>query len=351
MMTARPHDDGSRTVVIPTSVNTWAPNLARAYRKLSFDAVFGKRRFWRVDETADMLHMHWPEEVFDWGQPMPGRLEMAHRMLLAWKQSAKLVVHVHDIEPHLRSGELAREWFGRVYAAADVIAHFSQHSLRSVLARYPHVKGANHVVHKPHLFGYKRISERDLVRRRAGYSEKDFVILVFGALRREAELDLALKAFKDLDHPQKRMIICANSVRGESLGERMRSEMKLLSAARSGVRVIRHAIGVPRLVDLFTMSDALLIHRQEQQLNSGLMLAAVELGLPIAAPSFGVFTEYLTGAGAEFYRVGEAEDCAIALRRMSEKDYASQSQKIRAVGSSWGWDQALASIFAVMPGP
>ncbi len=76
---------------------------------------YGDVAFWKNPMHCNVLHIHWPEGLFNWKEP--ARFDIAEMLekLRAWKPFARIVVTVHNRVPHYRDTDVFRNLYRDVY--------------------------------------------------------------------------------------------------------------------------------------------------------------------------------------------------------------------------------------------
>src|SRR5262249_18488806 len=146
----------------------------------------------------DVLHYQWPEEYSGWKMPDRDRLINIKGRLKWWSSRATNIFSVNNLYPHNGIGDPAyHELYSYFYTHCDVISHSSKASRQSVLDEFPAARSAKHVLHTPPNYAVTLARQKCRGSRRGemGIEAGEFVILVFGRLRSQSEIDLIRRSF------------------------------------------------------------------------------------------------------------------------------------------------------------
>jgi hypothetical protein len=176
--------------------------------------------FWNMKGAYDVIHLHFPEyltfglqDAYIQGLTEDLIQETAKR-LEYWAKRAKLVVTRHVLLPHdALEDPMWEKMYAVFYRYADGVAHFAQASIDEFRKRYTgsewfHGREPQHAIIPHH--NYTSLPDtigRAEARRRLGIGAGAKVMLVFGAIRNEAERQLILDTFHGLDVPRKLLLV------------------------------------------------------------------------------------------------------------------------------------------------
>jgi hypothetical protein len=176
--------------------------------------------FWNMEGDYDVIHLHFPEyltfglqHAYQQGLTDALLVETATR-LAYWSKRAKLVVTRHVLLPHdALEDPMWEKMYAVFYRYADGVAHFAQPSIDEFRKRYAgtdwvHGREPRHTIIPHH--NYASLPDtigRDEARAKLGIPAKARVMLVFGAIRNEAEKQLILETFQNLKVPGKLLLV------------------------------------------------------------------------------------------------------------------------------------------------
>jgi glycosyltransferase involved in cell wall biosynthesis len=162
--------------------------------------------FWRPNEEYDILHIHWPEELFGWGIPGEEGRERLCETLNQWRQKrVKIVYTRHDEIPHYTQWpEDSKKLFDIVESTADAVLHFGNFSKRQFMENWPSLHQKHYVIrHHTYDTLYTTPISKEEARKLFDIGSDKLVILAFGAFRARDEQELVRDAFESLDMPDK----------------------------------------------------------------------------------------------------------------------------------------------------
>jgi glycosyltransferase involved in cell wall biosynthesis len=331
-------------VLIASDDPALVPSQLEAYAALGCDVSSGMRSFYSCSGACELIHLHWPEELVGWKLPTNGALEKLTATLREWQKHSRIVATVHNLLPHRASEHpLDRRLYETVYSSADLIGHFSEHSLKTVLSFFPNLDASKHLVHPPFLYAHMRrfAVGRELARQRFNLTGNQFAILVFGALRTAAEFDLIMRCLGLCDLPNMR-ILFAGRFAPRTKWKRMLSRLRMQwLRGTTSAEIFRGVIADAEATSMFEASDVVLIPRSRQHLNSGVMSLAMPLGTPIVAPKHGAFLEHLGETVNVLYEPGNHRAMAAAIREIAKRDRCKISFANISCASNWGWDKSV----------
>lgn len=182
--------------------------------------VHSSDMFWNMEGDYDVIQLHFPEYLTlqieaAYKQGLTDELiaETAKRLEF-WAGRAKLVVTRHVLLPHdaLKDPQWEK-MYAMFYRYMDGVAHFAQASIDEFRERYAGndwFRGHEplHVIIPHHNYtSLPNEVTRDEARERLGIPPKALVVLVFGAIRSDAEKQLILNAFQSVRMPGKVLVV------------------------------------------------------------------------------------------------------------------------------------------------
>lgn len=183
------------------------------------ELVHGSDEFWDMRGVYDIVHLHFPEYLtYDLQDAC--RLGLTDEMIAEtekrlhwWSRHSRLVFTRHNIRPHHASSDPRWEkMYEMVCRYASGVAHFAQASMDEFRSRYAgtrwfHVREPLHRIIPHHNYtSLPNAGGREDARRRLGIDRNARVVLVFGAVRNEAEKRLIWRMFKGLRAPGKLLL-------------------------------------------------------------------------------------------------------------------------------------------------
>jgi glycosyltransferase involved in cell wall biosynthesis len=331
-------------VLIPSDNRDFVRYLAQAYRDVGWEVAVGVGNFDLEAAEYDLVHLQWPEELCGWSPPGEERLAALVQRLEAWCARTRVVMTVHNIEPHRDGGNaMYRKLYTAFHERVPVQGHFTEASRESILRAYPGAAHARHVV-----TGYFNLDvllpeHRDPAgaRRRQGFAGDDFVLLVFGGLREWAEVQLIRQAFDLAGVPGKRLLMCG---RYDEAGPRLRQKWRRWQWARwlrtRNSSVVSHYVPDEDVHKIVDAANAVLIPRFRSQ-NSGLPALGASFGKIVIAPRCGSYPELLACTQNPIYTPGNASDFARAIEEAARLDRTSVNTENRNLADRWQWKRLI----------
>ncbi len=320
------------------------PQIARAYHRRGFEVVVGMHNFFLRACPADLVHFLWPEEFSEWRPPTPRRLADVEESLSYWAERATTIFGVNNTWPHGREGDpVCHRLYSAFFETCDLVLHHSRASREAVLADYEAARGRRHVVST--MFNYDVCLTEDMsradARGRFGFADDEFVVLVFGALRNRAELQLLTAGFSQAKTPRKRLLMAGRYTQVSSTwGLRWRRRQWNRFLRKVDAVTVDDFIPEEDVHRYFTAADVVVVPRLKD-LSSGVVGLAMTFGKLLVAPNHGAFPDYLHGSPNLLYRSGDAADLSRAIDAAARMDREAAARANRAVADTWTWDRIL----------
>lgn len=156
----------------------------------------------------DIVHFHFPEyltyeieRAYEEGLTLD-LIEAVETRLRFWSERARIVVTRHNAMPHQApDDELWATMYRTVYSHADAVVHLACASIDEFRERYKSLpsfreRNVRHAVIPHHNYvSLPNCVTREEARHKLGIARKARVMLIFGAIRSDAERTFALEAF------------------------------------------------------------------------------------------------------------------------------------------------------------
>ena len=330
-------------VLIPSDNEDFVEGIARAYRRQGCDIVVGQFNFRLHGAAYDLVHLQWPEELSGWRPPSRERLNLLLASMDYWAAHSRLLLTVHNLFPHGYEGNQQYfELFDGFYQRASIIHHFSAISRDLVCTTFPSSRDKRHLITT--LFNYDLLlpptGTRSNARTAFKLSDDQMVVLVFGALRMQKEVELIRSAWKCVSTKNKRLLMAGryNELHpGSQLSKRYRRWSWNAWLHRENSVVINDYVPDDQVHRLFDAADLVVIPRIEG-LSSGIPSLAMTFGKLFVAPRHGAFPEYLAGTKNLLYESGNPLALARAIEFASGLDRESIGVENRRIADRWSWD-------------
>jgi hypothetical protein len=204
---------------IPLPANRFLADLDAQLSEMC-DLTHSSDAFWNMEGDFDVVHLHFPEYLTyeiekAYSNELPDELidQVAERLRF-WAARARIVVTRHVLLPHDALKD--HQWekmYEVVYSHADGIVHFAQPSVDEFRERYARtcfVRGRMpEQVIIPHQ-NYESLPSgmtRAEARKALGIRPDAQVLLVFGAIRSNAERNLILNTFRGIGASGKVLLV------------------------------------------------------------------------------------------------------------------------------------------------
>ena len=263
---------------------------------------------WRVIWSRDdVLHIHWPEYVFNAPTLAKAVAKSVGCVLLLSGlrvRKTRIVWTIHNVRAHEQwhARLEARMWRWFVRRVDGYIA-LSAVGEAAALERYPELERRPGFVipHGHYRDEYPDEVSREAARDALGLPRTARTVAFLGALRPYKNVPALLAAFRGLADDDWRLVVA-----GQPLNDRLRTEVERGAAADERIRL--DLAFVPReRVQLYTRAADLLVFPYRDILNSGSALLALSFDRPILVPDRGAMAELRRTVGAEWVRTYDGE--------------------------------------------
>lgn len=261
----------------------------------------------------------------------------------------RVVFTIHDTHS-LEASALDSMIFSQTARRADALLVHNRESKRVVEEKWGVLNSRVHlIVHGGYDQYYSVGQSRPEARQRLGLSPTDFVLLVFGSIRKYKGLDYLLPALVDVrrNAPELRVIVAGRAF-DKALGEsyvRMTSTLGLESTVEFRNRFIE----TREVEDLFTACDLVVLPyvRIDQ---SGVLFLAYTFGRPVLATRVGGLPE-LVRDGESGFLVAPADSqalCAGVTRAWNEKSRLPEmgARARRLIDEEYTWERQAETTIA-----
>ncbi|MCB9227872.1 MAG: hypothetical protein H6578_11990 [Chitinophagales bacterium] len=284
-----------------TERNTFITNLVSSIQNLA-DVYTGISHFWSDENSFDIIHIHWPEHLSykvnrKSFPPYLGRLKkIKTRLDFLKKQGSKIVYTRHNVQSN-ENEKGFKQLYDLINTNASGIIHMAKYSLDEYKIHYPK-KNVEHTI-IPHGWynNIPNIIDKKSARNFLNIDKNTFVILAFGAIRNIKEENFIIKAFKQLNHKDKLLIIPRGYYNNEILLYRFldfikfplykyitKKKSKRLSTNK--IQWNQEFTAIDKIQYYFNAADIILIPRLNI-LNSGNVPMAFYFKKPVIGPNKG----------------------------------------------------------------
>ena len=289
-------------------------------------AETGTEKFWNVERfDHDIVHIQWPETLFDWRVPSAIEMEFLRRRLKEIRQRAKIVFTRHNDESHHANesnAAILKELYELVESECDGMVHLGE-ATREACASRSDLRGKRHVMIPipiyDELYGPYLGTSREEARRRLGLPQDLNVVLAFGNFRFEKEKQLVIGALAGLN-PRRVCLVAPkwHKARDYDFSPEhpmlaLRSARKAFWAWKQGMKLGAKKILSDEEVALyFAAADVVFIQRLDE-LNSGNVPMAFLFRRVVVGPDGGNIGEWLRTTGNPVFDAKSSSSVSASL--------------------------------------
>ncbi|HEY0463270.1 MAG TPA: glycosyltransferase, partial [Polyangiaceae bacterium] len=234
----------------------------------------------------DVMHVHWPESVFDHtlieALPTTESLLMAARY--ARRQGTKLLWTIHNLRAHeYRHRALEERFWQRFIAELDGVIALTPAGLAAARARFDGLaKVPAWVVPHPHYRGqYQDTTDRASARAELGLPAEGKVLLAFGRMYEYKNVPALLRALRAAPSDPWTVVVA-----GKPRSPAVERELREAAAGDERVRFQLEYIESSKAQLYFRAAD-LVVEPYREILNSGTALLALSFDRPVLVPHHG----------------------------------------------------------------
>ncbi|MEM9256471.1 MAG: hypothetical protein AAGA91_13565 [Pseudomonadota bacterium] len=331
-----------------SSVQDYIRLLAEAYTAAGHSVTLGPQRFLGDGEIPDVLHLHWPEQLYkvnDYLSVSQASLERVSARLKEYKRQGVTIVYTqHNLAPHEVLDDSFEKEIYRIFAqAADLVVHHGEASVRAVqsLAEYSSVK--EHLVLP---FGAYPVYAPPETPGKVLYQlpQSACVLLNFGLQRRYKGAAFIGSVFSGLDYAEYHLFtIGPLAPRPKRLPGRIWRRVRVVSnqltqpirKAVSGHTRLWRSVPNEEVSAIMDATDIVFLGHGSG-LNSGLVTLAAGYAKPVVYPDIGNFGEQLNGwSWAEPYAPGDQISARLAITSLRSRLSCADEESMRVGHEAW----------------
>lgn len=238
----------------------------------------------------DVLHVHWPENLFRASNKVRSFAKAVLFMLLLAKlklTSVAVVRTVHNLDPHEKGNWIE----GRLVEALDrlVALYITLNSTTRIKTQ----KRVRIILHGH----YRGRYQSQILRER-----KQNSILYFGLIRQYKGVPDLIRSFADLDHEDASLTIV-----GKPSGSELRNQITELCANDIRIRAILEFVPDDELAEEIRAAQLVVLPYKEMH-NSGAMILALSLSRPVLVPKTEANMAIQAELGSEWVHTYESDE-------------------------------------------
>lgn len=274
------------TILFPSfynSGNTYVKDIVDGLQAKA-ELVVETQNFWTSNLHYDVVHIQWPEELFNWREVNDEDISLLKKRIQYFKEkNTKIVATLHNSLPH-RNHHNDRALYETVYKNADAIVHLGKYSF----SLYPEAN--NYCIPHPNYNSQISVTPKE--------AHKNIRFLSFGNIRKEEEEQQIIDAFLLLDNPNTELVI-TNSIAGKPKKFLKREILKKHAynkrqkfLASKNISLIPKRLSQAEVNDYFNQADIIISPRIDS-LNSGVIFMGFSFGKTVIGPNIGNMKEIL----------------------------------------------------------
>ncbi len=341
-----------RSIHRPTTVllphrglrNIYVRELGRGYLSLGVQPIYGPENLFESDFIPDLLHLHWPEEVYRSPQEgtLSGRIgRFLDRLDRLRGHDTRIIWTAHNLKPHdIVDASAAHAAYQGVIDRAHVIHHHCPISASLLGSHYRIPEGqVSIVVPHGHYLSYPNDMTRSQARDSLGIDASKFVFLHFGQIRDYKGLDIVEHAFRKVRLRQKHLVVAGRV--GLSLSPSARVGFRVRRTLARQTTYVLDAVRDDDVQRYFQACDVVVLGHTGG-LNSGVAVLAMTFGKPVIGPRLGCIEWVLAQGSNVAYDSADAGGIERAMEAVIRLDLEAVSSVNKATAAGWTWE-AIAS--------
>ncbi len=344
-------------ILIPYDIKTTGMNnpylfsLIRALVKIDSVTNVTVGYGWLYEDIdIDVIHLHWPEllvksQLSDMSREdllQQSHFEKVLDHLEKKKRSGtKIITTVHNEKPHTDSQGIFAKFYSEIYSLSDGFIHMGEESEKLTNLQFEDetVGKKNFIITHGNYSIFPSNLERDDCRKKLNINKDQKVLLSFGAIRSEKELNMGIDSFKNanIDHsifimagklpfPYKSRVkhfTVRKKLYRNYLNEKLRTVEKVIS---------------PEEVQIYLKSADVLFIPRFNTLNSGNVALGFTFGKVVIGPDYGVIGETLNKTGNPVFNPFNLNSVSEAIRLgfdFLESGLGEKNQKYAQKEMNW----------------
>jgi len=349
--------DNRMNILIPYDITTTGmknPYLFLLMRELVKQDLAGSVQHgygWLYEPGEfDVVHLHWPELLVKSQLPDMSRtdlIEQKHfdkviRAVDSRKnRGTSFVITIHNEKPHKDKKGKFEAYFRDLYNLMDGFIHMGESSKTLLEKNYPEETAAKPSFIIPHgdYSYFANDLDRSDCRKRLNIKPDQKLLLAFGAIRNERELNLGIDAFKQAS-VENAVYMMAGSLPYPYKSQHQHFSVRKKLYANifnDSIRTAEKQIG-PDAVQLYLKSADLVFIPRFNTLNSGNVALAFTFGKVVAGPDYGVIGETLRATGNPVFDPFVVDSAAEAIRegfRLAGSGHDKKNREFAERDMSW----------------
>lgn len=325
--------------VTPDTLNAYHSNINNTIKKEfpQCKIKLGIEDFWNKSGDYDIIHLQWPEALFNWKENVGQKdLHDLVECLNYWKGKAKLLITRHNASPYLHNNKFYEEIYEEIFKAVSTIIHLDNYSVGEFSRHYPDVQVQHVVIPIGAYTNYPNVLSKTEARKKLRISDKKFVILVFGSIRTEEEKILILESF-DLIKIKNKILLVSRWPYYPERWKRWKEYVQHYWSSKYHIK--SHEVADNDVQIYLNASDILLIPRRKA-LNSSMLTLGVTFGKTVVGPNIGSIGEILNRIGNPTFEPDDINSVTAAIIKAKQLNENGKGEENRQYALKY-WNPEL----------
>ncbi|MDT0557342.1 hypothetical protein RM697_01700 [Ichthyenterobacterium sp. W332] len=291
--------------------------------------------FDKYNPTYKIVLIHWPEQIFNWKEPLDQELIALRKAIKVWKKKSRIFYVVHNLERHLGMTPNFKALYDLIIYNADEFIHLGSFSEELFKTIYP-LKKHSVIFHPLYKNSFEQYC-KSLARQKLGISENSLVVISPGKIRSHEEATLLKDTFNEVKRKDKILLVpnmykkeLKLEFKGRYLLKKIIDIKKIIEYFHNGLHLKKFRFSFS-FVDRLTLSlmmsasDVVFIPRIKS-LNSGNIFLGLTFKKIVVGPNIGNIGEFLDLFDFPKFNPKNIEESKVALKSAIEL-YESNSYK------------------------
>jgi hypothetical protein len=172
-----------------TGDNPFVITLCHGLEREGCDITCSTQELFDNWKSYDIIHFQWPHVLAKCCNDISKISQLISDIK---KGGKKIIVTIHNIEPHYSDNALIHSLYELIYGSADVLVHMGDYSKNLFEKKYPHARNIiipHHIYDE--IYNGQRLPEREEAIKKLNLNNKYRYIVCFGSFRNEEEIEVA----------------------------------------------------------------------------------------------------------------------------------------------------------------
>jgi glycosyltransferase involved in cell wall biosynthesis len=300
-------------------------------------SVFEYRPYRAPFGRWDVLHVHWPESVFDHtlAEALPTTESLLFGVRRARARGAKLLWTVHNLRTHEHlHSRLEERFMRRFISELDGVVALTNTGLEAARERFPGLaRKPAWIVPHPHYRGqYPDDIDRRVAKERLGLAEGTRVMLVFGRMYEYKNVPALVRAVRAAPGEDWAVLVV-----GEPRNRQVAAALREEGRGDGRIHFHLHFVDAIDAQAYFRAAD-LVVQPYREILNSGTALLALSFDRPVLLPRHGAGVDLEADFGPPWVHTYEGElrpdTLRAALAAAAELPERTDGRHVRSIDAS-----------------